>query len=918
MPKKTRDHSFDIKILRLSDVIAQINQDTDEINCSPLRNYKESPYNPAIRRARNSYADYCQQLETQIFAELKEVIANKLEASRFEKTIKWEFKGCREKQGKFSSSSCMDKTPGKYALLLQSEKTNKRYFLIAGFDGNRNFSINAEIQSLDTLKKNEAFTGVILVNLTSYMRQYAATQQPETALLASIAQGEIEHYFTEGNPIQYEGGLNSSQERVLYAFAHLKEGIQMMKGPPGTGKTSTIVRILYQAYLDKKRTDRRHPIVLCGPSNKSVQVVADSFHKYYPNVPILLLGHQEQGYRRHSVLGDGECGYTAFGIDRAEAYRMLSAQLDDIRELLAPVVHEQLLLDSFRRYLVERSITNSDEVLQSLSRRLDIISAYLDYDVKERRVDMGWAHPRVLQALAHVRGVELHIWVLGTHYELVPHKVGDEDYSVYTPPNVSSRTDLVFVNENHFDRIEFIGYGENFPQKDVYPYHTIKPFMDFKSKKLMDKFKKNEIVNTAILFSTLSKLGGAIINQAITKIDTLIIDECGQAAEADILIPFSFKPNKVLLVGDEDQLQPTVLSKNGEKYNYHWSILFRLIVKCKQSYFMLDTQYRMHPEISRGPNMVFYQNKVSDGVTAKERQKEGVAPYEVIDIGYPSEEEYSLAAKSYRNLYEACVIVMLVRDAVDKGFSLSDVCIISPDALQVELIKHLCEKQGHDVSKLIVNTIDSSQGAEYPVVLISMVRANLKKIIGFTKDPRRLNVALTRPRQMLRLLINGATFNPLHPQDQAQQAMLDVFSASSGFSDLLTDESDEDSFCRSSWGNSQHRIDGYRSSLSSYQDRGDITRLALVHARVPLEEVCPVIWDNGYGDIIDEMLIYEREGQFYAWVCHGQSGQEKVKLAEIVDAERIVREELVFSLVKRTLITVPLLSSVIKVILALS
>lgn len=113
---------------------------------------------------------------------------------------------------------------------------------------------------------------------------------------------------------------------------------------------------------------------------------------------------------------------------------------------------------------------------------------------------------------------------------------------------------------------------------------------------------EEELVKSSqVIFCTLSVSGRQMLHEVFEKngltIDVLIIDEAAQAVEAETLIPFHYRPKKCLLVGDTKQLPATVLSVEATNRNFHWSMMWRLLEECRQPFLMLDTQYRMHPEI---------------------------------------------------------------------------------------------------------------------------------------------------------------------------------------------------------------------------------------------------------------------------------------------------------------------------------
>lgn len=189
------------------------------------------------------------------------------------------------------------------------------------------------------------------------------------------------------------------------------------------------------------------------------------------------VGNEGQGYVRHSVLGDGDCGYTALGITRQDATQLLLNNIRNISNLIRIPVRSALITKEFYQYLANQNIINvthnqlleNEALLTRYESDLAVQSAYIQYDVRDRRIDAGYSHPAVLQALAHIQHIELHMWRLGGDNVLLPHIVHEENYAAYIPPRVDSRVDLLFVNGNHFDRLEIQGYGNNIPSEGIYP-----------------------------------------------------------------------------------------------------------------------------------------------------------------------------------------------------------------------------------------------------------------------------------------------------------------------------------------------------------------------------------------------------------------------------------------------------------------
>ena len=116
-----------------------------------------------------------------------------------------------------------------------------------------------------------------------------------------------------------------------------------------------------------------------------------------------------------------------------------------------------------------------------------------------------------------------------------------------------------------------------------------------------------------VLFVTLTSAGSAVA-RAAGSIDVMVIDEAAQAIEAETLIPLGLiaTPRCLLLVGDPMQLPATVPSPRSRRLGYDRSMMGRLMLDCEVAHAALDTQYRMHPAISRFPVQRWYGGALAD------------------------------------------------------------------------------------------------------------------------------------------------------------------------------------------------------------------------------------------------------------------------------------------------------------------
>ncbi len=237
-----------------------------------------------------------------------------------------------------------------------------------------------------------------------------------------------------------------------------------------------------------------------------------------------------------------------------------------------------------------------------------------------------------------------------------------------------------------------------------------------------------------------------------TCFDVVVMDEAGQAIEPLAWVVFPFA-DKWILAGDPFQLPPTVLSEKAARQGFDVSILEHSFKRCKNIYF-LDTQYRMRASIAEFSNGYFYDGKLKTP-TAQADKSDHVLFYDTAGTGF--EEKAGEDGRSLTNEGELDIIKKMI-DA--KQWKLEDIGFISPYTGQVQLAKTSFPKT------LKVSTIDSFQGQEMKIIIVSLVRSNTDGNIGFLKDYRRMNVALTRAKEQLVVIGDSSTIglDPFYDQ----------------------------------------------------------------------------------------------------------------------------------------------------------
>lgn len=258
------------------------------------------------------------------------------------------------------------------------------------------------------------------------------------------------------------------------------------------------------------------------------------------------------------------------------------------------------------------------------------------------------------------------------------------------------------------------------------------------------------------------------------KFGTLFIDEAAQALEAACWIPIR-KATRVILAGDHCQLPPTIKSMAAMRAGLGVTLMERIVNNKPEVVTLLNIQYRMNEQIMRFSSDWFYGGKV---VSAPQVRARGILDYDIPiewrnTEGLPDDadgndfkEQFVGASFGRVNKGEAEYTLNTLEEYFNKIGKQRildesiDVGVISPYRAQVQYLRHLIRQRAFfkPFRRLIsVNTVDGFQGQERDIVLISLVRANDKGEIGFLRDLRRMNVAITRARMKLIILGDAAT-----------------------------------------------------------------------------------------------------------------------------------------------------------------
>ncbi|KAJ1981526.1 DEAD-box type RNA helicase, partial [Dimargaris verticillata] len=561
-------------------------------------------------------------------------------------------------------------------------------------------------------------------------------------------------------------GVNQPQAEAILTACQREQGFTLIQGPPGTGKTRTILGLV-GAFLspvhhtpalkrpsgaakamksdaseeelgfgDEHRivpnfagdAARPNKLLICAPSNAAVDEIVKRLKEGVLNADGVLT-HPKMV--RMGVSDSMNAQTKDVGLDHLidrELDKLGAAFLDDLT-LPTTATLDAKLSD----YLSDRrQLTSSKDVLDRSAARQSEIHKQIDQVVSERKETETALKALMAQTSPSEREIR--------KMESKVKQLKKQQYQL-----------TLVVNEEK-ERQALMNRGLETCRRKV----------------------RNQILqNTDILCCTLSGSGHDALSNIGCQFGTVIIDEAAQSVELSALIPLRYGCQRCILVGDPNQLPPTVLSTDAIKYQYDQSLFVRLQRVNPSAVNLLSIQYRMHPDISAFPSRLFYDSKLRDGLRMAEKQQavwhQGPTPfppfcfYNVIEG-----RETKGRSRSLYNQAEARAILEIVCQLC-RAYPFESfyhrIGVITPYKLQLrELKMQFVKRFGKAIFDAIdFNTVDGFQGQEKDIIIFSCVRAAESGAnVGFLADVRRMNVALTRARKSL-FIVGHSNFLQGHP-----------------------------------------------------------------------------------------------------------------------------------------------------------
>ncbi|KAG1661059.1 NFX1-type zinc finger-containing protein 1 [Nymphon striatum] len=266
--------------------------------------------------------------------------------------------------------------------------------------------------------------------------------------------------------------------------------------------------------------------------------------------------------------------------------------------------------------------------------------------------------------------------------------------------------------------------------------------------KLHDGISEEEVISSAQVIG-MTTTGAAQFASSLENAFTpiIIVEEASEVLEAHIIAALNENVKHLIMIGDHKQLRPSPASfKMTKRHKLDISLFERMIIN-GLAYEQLLIQRRMRPEISQLIHPHIYKNLKNDSSVMGYPNVRGVGK-NVFFVNHPVYEEESFDNPSKMNFYEAEMVLELARYLLLQEYSPDRITILTTYSAQLAHMKSTISdsERFHCLSDVRVCVVDNYQGEENDIILLSLVRSNKYKIIGFLNTENRVCVALSRAK----------------------------------------------------------------------------------------------------------------------------------------------------------------------------
>lgn len=537
----------------------------------------------------------------------------------------------------------------------------------------------------------------------------------------------------------FDQQLDDAQKKAV-CKALGTEDIFLIQGPPGTGKTSVITEIILQI-LNQYPNDK---ILISSQSNVAVDNVLTRLARVeHKKINCIRIGREEKI----------EENARQFEVEKAIITWQKSIQSKSLSYWQSYQEQNNQLLLGVQKIAQVEDLKSKNKDLQTLAAKLTKVIARFNAELV---IDQD-----------HIASVEFSDLAL----ELIYEKLELEQKILNSLKDYTTRFGLEYpVQQQLFTWLDeeykvLQGLlGDN--QENYETFIRLKKL----NQEWNERLAKKQQSLMSLFIDEINVIGATCLGVARFKdrnFDWVIVDEAGRSTAPETFVPMS-KGKKIILVGDHKQLPPIIdqelqttalKEKDIQKIALERSLFEYLYENLpKTNKIILNNQYRMHPDIGNLVSKLFYDNQVASelvNVSAKEHQitlfEKSIYWVSTSDVP-PKDSQEKQNGKSRTNPYEAKIIKAILLKIQENCEFKKEVGVISAYRSQINILESTIAPHDHKLWKnlhIIIHTVDAFQGGECDIIIYDLVRSNPRKELGFTSDDRRLNVALSRARQLL-------------------------------------------------------------------------------------------------------------------------------------------------------------------------
>ncbi|MFK5710592.1 AAA domain-containing protein [Lysinibacillus boronitolerans] len=590
--------------------------------------------------------------------------------------------------------------------------------------------------------------------------------------------------------IKFLSSLEESQKNAVKK-ALKAEDIFVLQGPPGTGKTTFIGELVYQIM----KTSPESKILISSQSNVAVDHALNKIQSILPEIKMLRIGRKDrlsQGTEQFMVEEQLDKLILLIKLNSNQFIEQLKSKVN-LSESILEAYEKITSIDNLKNkntdinnviykkeselFVIRQKYSDLNTLIEDLNNvhaklelelksQLDTELSQILLDFKSKYVNLGSRFLRELDELKSISNQKLDIEdELGKlQDEWLNNSITVEE--LYSELNINGTEDFMEYKTKIEQKIS--------SNKKEYEKFTILDSIQKEWIKRLGanaKFLEILIQRTNIVGATCLGIASQQAFQSMA-FDYVIIDEAGRATPPELLVPMVLA-KKVILVGDHKQLPPIVdenyerLIKNEEEISLsdlEKSLFEELMENINENCVgHLEEQFRMHKDIGNLISHVFYNGKLLSKAKDEDRNhnfsefSKGSVVW-LTTINNPNKFQQEIKKKDHKvfsNPTEIQIIfdyiVKMDNEYRSKGIKKEIGIITGYQAQKILLNKKFETEYKNRFTNVTVeiNTVDAFQGRETDIIFYSIVRSNPRGNIGFLKDARRLNVALSRAKELL-------------------------------------------------------------------------------------------------------------------------------------------------------------------------